>query len=45
MLELYAAFIVELSSQGRNLAYETMQNTARLYGYDSLESAERFMAR
>jgi tetratricopeptide (TPR) repeat protein len=45
MLELYAGFIVELSSQGRNLAYETMQNTARLYGYDSLESAERFMAR
>ena len=45
MLELYAGFIVELYSQGRNLAYETMQNTARLYGYDSLESAERFMAR
>ena len=45
MLELYAGFIVGLYSEGRNLAYETMQNTARLYGYDSLESAESFMAR
>ncbi|MBP1584890.1 MAG: DUF4125 family protein, partial [Lachnospiraceae bacterium] len=45
MLELYAGFIVGLFSEGRNLAYETMQNTARLYGYDSLESAESFMSR
>lgn len=45
MLELYARFIVGLTKSGKNLAYETIQNTARLYGYDSLEAAESFMAR
>ena len=45
MLELYARFIVTLSNERRNLAYETMQNTAKLYGYDSIESAEKFFAR
>ena len=45
MLELYARFIVGLSSHNLNLAYETMQNTAKLYGYDSLERAESFMSR
>ncbi|MCR4791747.1 MAG: DUF4125 family protein [Lachnospiraceae bacterium] len=45
MLELYARFIVGLSRENRNLAFETMQNTAKLYGYDSIESAERFFAR
>ncbi len=45
MLELYARFIVGLSAEGRNLAYETICNTAKLYGYDSLESAESFMAK
>ena len=45
MLELYARFIVELSGSGKNLAYETMQITAKLYGYDCLEDAEKFMAR
>ena len=45
MLELYARFIVGLSAEGKNLAYETICNTAKLYGYDSLESAESFMAK
>ena len=45
MLELYARFIVGLSSSGKNLAYETMQITAKLYGYDTIEAAESFMAR
>ena len=45
MLELYARFIVGLTYEGRNLAYETMMNTARLYGYDTIEEAERFMER
>ena len=45
MLELYARFIVGLSGEGRNLAYETMQNTARLYGYQTIEDAERFMSK
>ncbi len=45
MLELYARFIVGLSGEGKNLAYETMQNTAKLYGYDTIEAAEKFMSR
>ena len=45
MLELYARFIVGLSGEGRNLAYETMQNTAVLYGYKTIEDAEKFMSR
>lgn len=45
MLELYARFIVGLSGEGKNLAYETMQNTAQLYGYQTIEDAEKFMAR
>lgn len=45
MLELYARFIVGLSGAGKNLAYETMQITAKLYGYETIEDAERFMAR
>ena len=45
MLELYARFIVGLSGEGKNLAYETMQITARLYGYDTIEDAEKFMSR
>ena len=45
MLELYARFIVGLSGAGKNLAYETMQITAKLYGYETIEDAEKFMAR
>ena len=45
MLELYARFIVGLSGEGKNLAYETMLNTAQLYGYQTIEDAERFMSR
>ena len=45
MLELYARFIVGLSGAGKNLAYETMQITAQLYGYDTIEAAEKFMSR
>ncbi len=45
MLELYAQFIVDHSRNGRNLAFLTMENTAKLYGFDSLDAAERFMAK
>ena len=37
---LYGRFIAKLSQEGKNLAWETMSNTAKLYGYDSLEAAE-----
>lgn len=40
MLGMYGAFIVRLVGEGRNLAYLTMENTAKLYGYKSLEDAE-----
>lgn len=38
---LYGRFITELYKQEKNLAYEIMENTAKLYGYQSLEDAER----
>nr|MCR5107688.1 DUF4125 family protein [Lachnospiraceae bacterium] len=40
MLELYARFIVGYAREGKNLAYETMENSAHLYGYKDLKSAE-----
>ncbi len=40
MLELYARFIVNYARSGDNLAYETMENSAHLYGYKDLEAAE-----
>ena len=43
MLELYARFIVVLTQEGRNLAEETMTNSARLYGYQDLAHAEEFL--
>lgn len=38
---LYGRFITELMKENRNLAYEIMENTAKLYGYSSVEDAER----
>lgn len=40
-LKLYGAFIVELVKSNQNLAKLTMTNTAWLYGYESLEDAEK----
>lgn len=40
-LVLYGRFVVALQQAGKNLAYEIMSNTARLYGYESVEDAER----
>lgn len=40
-LKLYGAFIVELAKRNQNLAKLTMTNTALLYGYESLEDAEK----
>ena len=37
---LYSGFIVKLLREQRNLAKEIMEQTARLYGYESLEEAE-----
>ncbi len=40
MLAMYGAFIVNLAGKGENLAKLTMENTALLYGYKSLDDAE-----
>lgn len=37
---LYGRFIAAMYNSGKNLAYEIMTNTAKLYGYDSVEDAE-----
>lgn len=40
LMSLYGQFIVDLSRQNQNLAYLTMENTAKLYGYSGVEDAE-----
>ena len=40
MLGLYGNFVVELASNGENLARLIMEQTAALYGYESLDAAE-----
>ena len=40
MLEMYARFIVSLHKAGKNIAFLTMENTVKLYGYKSLDEAE-----
>ena len=40
LLKLYAQFIVNLAREGKNLAYMTIENTAHLQGYATLEDAE-----
>lgn len=39
-LILYGRFIVSVQQAGKNLAYEIMNQTALLYGYESVEDAE-----
>lgn len=41
MLMLYGRFVAGLAGEGKNLAKMIMTNTALLYGYDSLEAAEK----
>ena len=43
-LGLYGNWIVELEKNGENLAKIIMTNTALLYGYESLEAAEKALA-
>lgn len=37
---LYGRFIASLAQEGKNLAYDIMNNTAKLYGYASVDAAE-----
>lgn len=40
MLELYGRFVAEIAASGKNLAEMTIENSVRLYGYQSLSEAE-----
>lgn len=40
-LKMYGNFIVSLYSQGKNLACEIMRRSVRMYGFDSLDDAEK----
>lgn len=43
MLLLYGRFVAGLAGEGKNLAEMIMTNTALLYGYDSLKTAENVL--
>ncbi len=36
MLQLYAAYVIRCIQEGKNIARMTMENTAKLYGYEGL---------
>ncbi|MBQ3907552.1 MAG: DUF4125 family protein [Lachnospiraceae bacterium] len=40
MLQLYAGYVIEWMRSGKNIARATMENTAKLYGYQSLQEFE-----
>ncbi len=41
MLELYGRYVVTYAREGRNVAFEIMEKTTGLYGYESLDVAEK----
>ncbi len=41
MLELYGRYIVRYAREGKNPARDIMGNSVRMYGYESIEEAER----
>ena len=43
MLELYGRYVVDYARRGENLTFAIMTNSVHLYGYDSLEAAEKFL--
>ncbi|MCM1542706.1 MAG: DUF4125 family protein [Blautia sp.] len=43
MLELYGRYIVDYARNQKNLAHDIMLNNVKMYGYASLEEAERKM--
>ena len=45
MLELYGRYIVGYAREGKNPARDIMYNSVRMYGYESIEEAERKTAR
>lgn len=43
MLELYGRYVVAYAKANKNLTFEIMENSTRLYGYADLDAAERFL--
>ena len=41
MLQLFAGFVAGILNEERNLSFIIMENTAKLYGYDSLETLNK----
>ena len=41
MLQLYGKYVVECAKNDKNIAKMTIQNTAKLYGYEDLEAFEK----
>lgn len=41
LLKMYAQFVIDLYREGKNLAQMTIENTAKLQGYHTLDEAER----
>lgn len=39
MLELYGRYVVSYARSGRNLTYAIMENSVKMYGYESIEAA------
>lgn len=44
LLKMYAEFVISLAREGKNLAKMTIENTAHLQGYKSLDEAEEKMS-
>ncbi len=43
MLQLYAGYVIRHAREGKNIARATMENTARLYGYQNLDEFQASM--
>lgn len=43
MLQLYAGYVIRCAREGVNIAKVTMENTARLYGYQNLDAFQESM--
>ena len=41
MLQLYGAYVIAALKENINITYITMENTARFYGYESIEAYEK----
>ena len=44
MLQLYGQYVISYAQRGENLTYAIMKNSVKMYGYESMERAEAFLA-